>query len=210
MQPFQMEWLHSKAKQWSVRGLLEVDARRQLADTRIVGLGKDAAWDGLAGGGPCVCSTRPSVWTGPNRRVEDVEELAADLKGHAAVQHELLEERHIEQRVILLANVQEGAVGLVGIGKTLNEGRRWRLRIASRDGVAFGARHGFLRHACGVLVAGVELTQERPVWLSVIADDVDVAWRVEQLAVEINHDAVQLPSTKGLTRVSGQRAELGQ
>ena len=99
--------------------MLEVDARRKLADPSIVGLDKVASRVGYrirTGGRSCIGRTKPT-WTAPLWRVENVEELAADLKIDPFVYGELFEERHIHQWVKLLTNIQNAAVGLRGIGQ---------------------------------------------------------------------------------------------
>src|ERR1019366_4476762 len=96
---------------------LEVEARGELTDTRIVGLDKVTGWVGRrvrAGGRSCIGRTKSSRAT-PFRRIENVEELAADLEAHSFTNGELLEERHVDQRVKLLTNVENGAVGLRGV-----------------------------------------------------------------------------------------------
>ena len=111
----------------SQRTLLEVDACGDLADTRIVGLGKEPGWVSQrisAGRRSCIGSTKP-CWTAPLRRVEDVEELATDLETLSFPNGELLEERKIDQRVKLLANLKNRTVGLGCVSQALNEGRVW-------------------------------------------------------------------------------------
>src|ERR1039458_4066051 len=116
---------------------LEVEARGELTDTRIVGLDKVAGWVGRrirAGGRSCIGGTKPSR-TAPFGRIEDVEELAADLEAHSFTNGELLEERHVDQWVKLLTNVENGAVGLRGVCQPRNKGSGWRRRIAGRHRV---------------------------------------------------------------------------
>src|ERR1017187_300018 len=87
---------------------LEVDTRGELTDTRIVGLNKVTGWVGRrirAGGRSCIGRTKPSRTT-PFRRIEDVEELASDLEAHSFTNGELLEERHGDQWLKLLTNLE--------------------------------------------------------------------------------------------------------